>query len=133
MNALDFPLATGGREGKYPSHTLGLWRSIQSDTIVMFELQSTLVFDQWLRALRDKRGRARILIRLDAVRMGHLGDSKSVGGGIRELRVHHGPGYRVYVAQRGKTLLILLCGGDKSTQVRDIEKAHVLLTTYDEG
>jgi len=70
--------------------------------MVMFELQSTLVFDQWLRALR-------------------------------ELRVHHGPGYRVYVAQRGKTLLILLCGGDKSTQVRDIEKAHVLLNTYDEG
>ncbi|MCX7051428.1 MAG: type II toxin-antitoxin system RelE/ParE family toxin [Proteobacteria bacterium] len=110
----------------------------------MFKLQSTLVFDQWLRALRDKRGRARILIRLDAVRMGHLGDSKSVGGGhlgdsksvgggIRELRVHHGPGYRVYVAQRGKTLLILLCGGDKSTQVRDIEKAHMLLNTYDEG
>lgn len=100
---------------------------------MMFELKSTVVFDQWLRALRDKRGRARILIRLDAVRMGHLGDSKSVGGGIRELRVHHGPGYRVYVAQRGKTLLILLCGGDKSTQVRDIEKAHVLLNTYDEG
>ena len=103
MNALDFPLAGRGGEGEYPSHTLGLWRSIQSDTIVMFELQSTVVFDEWLRALRDKRGRARILIRLDAVRKGHLGDSKSVGG------------------------------GDKSTQVRDIEKAHVLLNTYDEG
>ena len=102
MNAPDSPLAGRGGEGEYPSHTLGLWRSIQSDTMVMFELKSTLVFDQWLRALRDKRGRARILIRLDAVRMGHLGDSKSVGG-------------------------------DKSTQVRDIEKAHVLLNTYDEG
>lgn len=100
MNALDFPLVRRSEEGEYPSHTLSLWRSIRSDTMVMFELKSTLVFDQWLRALRDKRGRARILIRLDAVRTGHLGDSKSVGG-------------------------------DKSTQVRDIEKAHMLLNTYD--
>lgn len=92
-----------------------------------FELKSTGIFDVWLRALRDKRARARILARLDSARMGNIGDARSVGGGIRELRIHMGPGYRLYFVQRDGTLL-LLCGGDKSTQPRDILKARRLLT-----
>lgn len=97
-----------------------------------FELKSTGIFDAWLRALRDKRALARILARLDSARMGNLGDARSVGGGIRELRVHVGPGYRVYFAQREATLLLLLCGGDKSSQQRDIIKARRLLNDEQE-
>lgn len=93
----------------------------------MYQLQSTEVFDQWLRRLPDLKGRARILARLESAQLGNLGDVKAVGGGVREMRVHVGPGYRVYFAQRGRVLLLLLCGGDKSTQARDIAKAEQLL------
>jgi putative addiction module killer protein len=71
--------------------------------------------------------KARILARLEAVKLGNLGDVKTLGGGIRELRVHVGPGYRIYFTQSGRTILLLLCGGDKSTQARDIAKALRLL------
>ena len=93
----------------------------------VFQLQSTTDFDEWLRDLTDKKGKARILARMEAVKLGNLGDVKSVGAGIRELRVHVGPGYRVYFSQSGRTVLLLLCGGDKSTQTRDIAKAQRLL------
>ena len=93
----------------------------------MYQLQSTDVFDDWLRALQDRKGRARILARLESVQLGNLGDVKSVGAGVRELRIHFGPGYRIYFAQKGKIVLLLLCGGDKSTQARDIAKAQRLL------
>jgi putative addiction module killer protein len=80
---------------------------------------------EWLDGLRDYRIRTRIVARLDRLRAGLKGDWKSVGGGICELRIDHGPGYRVYYGQDSETLIMLLCGGDKSTQRKDIEKAHV--------
>jgi putative addiction module killer protein len=79
---------------------------------------------EWLRGLRDGPTRGRIVARLDRLKAGLLGDWKSVGGGICELRIDHGPGYRVYYAQEGKTLILLLCGGDKNSQEKDIETAH---------
>lgn len=93
----------------------------------MYQLQSTDIFDQWLRRLQDRKGRARILARLESAQLGNLGDVRSVGEGVREMRVHIGPGYRVYFAQRGRVLLLLLCGGDKSTQARDLAKARRVL------
>jgi putative addiction module killer protein len=96
-------------------------------TVPVYQLKSTTDFDEWVRGLTDRKAKARILARLEAVKLGSLGDVKSVGGGVREFRIHVGPGYRVYFAQSGKVVLLLLCGGDKSTQVRDIAKALRLL------
>jgi len=89
----------------------------------MIEVRQTVVFANWLDRLKDQRGRARILARLDRLTLGNLGDVKPVGSGVSELRIAHGPGYRVYLVQRGAVLIILLCGGDKSTQSRDIARA----------
>ena len=86
-----------------------------------------MLFRSWLRGLEDRKARARILARLDSAQLGNLGDVKSVVAGIREMRIHFGAGYRVYFVRRGKVLLFLLCGGDKSTQSRDIEKARRIL------
>jgi putative addiction module killer protein len=80
-------------------------------------------FEEWLDDLGDKRAVARVLSRLVRVRQGNLGDCKSVGEGVSELRVDYGPGYRVYFGQKGRTLVVLLCGGDKRTQERDIRLA----------
>ena len=80
-------------------------------------------FRKWLRALRDVRARAKIRVRLNRVRLGNFGDAKSVGGGVSELRIPYGPGYRLYFARAGSTVVLLLCGGDKSSQKRDIETA----------
>jgi putative addiction module killer protein len=89
----------------------------------MMEVRQTVVFAKWLDRLKDRRGRAHILARLDRLTLGNLGDVKPVGSGVSELRIAHGPGYRVYLVQRGTVLIILLCGGDKSTQRRDIARA----------
>ena len=83
----------------------------------------------WLVGL-DGAARARIVARLDRLKAGLLGDWKSVGGGLCELRIDHGPGYRVYYGQEGKTLILLLWGGDKSTQAKDIETAHAYWKDY---
>ncbi len=80
-------------------------------------------FEEWLDDLNDKKAVARILARLARVRQGNLGDCKPVGEGVSELRVDYGPGYRVYFGQDGQTLVVLLCGGDKRTQDRDIRLA----------
>jgi putative addiction module killer protein len=80
-------------------------------------------FEEWLDDLKDKRAVARVLARLARVRQGNLGDCKPVGEGVSELRVDYGPGYRVYFGQKGRTLVVLLCGGDKRTQDRDIRLA----------
>jgi len=93
----------------------------------VYQIRQTEVFSNCLGDLGDKKAKARILARLDAVRLGNLGDTKSVGGGIHELRVHVGPGYRIYFAPQRKIVLILLCGGEKSTQSRDIARAKRLL------
>jgi putative addiction module killer protein len=85
---------------------------------------------EWLGSLRDGVARAHIVTRLDRLAAGLRGDWRSVRGGVSELRIDHGPGYRVYFAQHGNTVVILLCGGDKRTQVKDIEKAHAYWKDY---
>ncbi len=83
-------------------------------------------FDKWFRQLKDTRAAARIQIRLDRLAAGNPGDVKPVGGGISELRIDYGPGYRVYYQQRGDVLIVLLYGGDKSSQAKDIKRAREL-------
>ena len=80
-------------------------------------------FKDWLEGLKDVAGRAKIRIRLDRARLGNLGDNRSVGEGVRELRIDYGPGYRVYFALDGARIILLLLGGDKSSQERDIAQA----------
>ena len=89
----------------------------------MIEVVETDVFQRWMERLRDSMAKARILARLKRVTMGNLGDWKSVGGGVAEMRIDHGPGYRVYFARRGDLLIIILAGGTKSSQSRDIARA----------
>ena len=97
----------------------------------MIEVRQTDRFKTWLSGLRDERARARILKRLDRAGQGNLGDVAPVGGGISEMRIFYGPGYRVYFVQRGKELIVLLCGGDKSTQGADIEEATAMARELD--
>jgi putative addiction module killer protein len=92
----------------------------------MFEVRRTAEFVEWLMQLGDVQGRARIAKRLDRVADGNFGDTKSVGDGVSELRFTFGPGYRVYYTVRGQVIVILLCGGDKSSQQRDIERAVIM-------
>src|SRR6476646_7556453 len=82
-----------------------------------------IAFKEWLLSLRDIQAKAKIFARLERLRFGHFGDCVFVGDGVYELRVHFGPGYRVYIGEDKGILIILLCGGDKSSQWRDIEKA----------
>ena len=89
----------------------------------MIEVRETRVFVTWLSGLHDRRAIARINIRIRRLEMGNPGDSKSVGDGVYEMRVDYGPGYRVYYIHMGKAVVILLCGGDKSTQDHDIKAA----------
>jgi len=87
-------------------------------------------FSQWLNGLRDTRTRGIIRARINRVRLGNFGDCRSLGEGIFEFRIDYGPGYRIYFAQEGQTLVILLCGGDKSSQRQDIETAKIYWTDY---
>lgn len=87
-------------------------------------------FREWLYSLRDLQARARIRVRLNRVRLGNLGDCKPVGEGVMELRLDFGQGYRVYLGQDGDVLVILLCGGDKRTQARDIVTAKEYWQSY---
>lgn len=89
----------------------------------MFEIRQTPAFAAWLEKLRDRRARARIQVRLDRLALGLVGDVKPVGSGVSELRVDYGPGYRVYFKQRGGEVVVLLIGGDKRTQSKDIARA----------
>jgi putative addiction module killer protein len=89
----------------------------------MFEVQKTDEFDKWLSGLADQKALAKIASRIERLGLGNPGDVRPVGEGVSEMRVLHGPGYRVYFKQTGKTIVLLLCGGDKSTQVNDIKRA----------
>lgn len=89
----------------------------------MIEIRKTDVFAQWLDGLHDIRARARVLVRIERLAAGNAGDVKPVGEGVSELRIDYGPGYRVYFTKRGREVVILLAGGDKSTQARDIKAA----------
>ncbi len=88
-------------------------------------------FDAWLSALKDKAGRARIALRIRSAEHGNFGDCEPVGEGVSEMRVHAGPGYRVYYTRRGKVVYLLLLGGDKSSQKRDIKRAIEMARTLD--
>lgn len=94
--------------------------------LVVFEIKQTATFLTWERKLRDTRARAMIAARIFRLANGLPGDVSPVGQGISELRIHYGPGYRVYFQQRGNAIIVLLCGGDKHTQSRDIEVAKRL-------
>jgi len=101
--------------------------SIPQDTI--FEVRETAEFRDWLDNLRDRRAQRRIDARLRRLRRGNFGDVKVVGGSVSELRIDYGPGYRVYFTRKGNTLVLLLAGGDKKSQQKDIALARLLAET----
>lgn len=92
----------------------------------------TVPITEWLQSVRDKSMQARIRIGIQRLTAGNLGDMKSLGDGLSELRLHFGPGYRVYLSRRGSSWILLLCGGDKSTQQKDIAKAKSYLLDWKE-
>ncbi|MGI2035112.1 type II toxin-antitoxin system RelE/ParE family toxin [Rhizobium panacihumi] len=89
----------------------------------MNSFEKSTQFDDWLRSLKDRTGKLRILARLTAAEQGSFGDCEPVGGGVFEMRIHSGPGYRIYDTGRDQSIYLLLIGGDKSTQKRDIRRA----------
>lgn len=99
----------------------------------MIALKQTETFRKWFVGLRDERAATAIAARLDRLAFGHAGDARPIGKGISELRIHHGPGYRVYFQQRGATIIVLLCGGDKGSQQRDVRTALSLANQWEEG
>jgi putative addiction module killer protein len=92
----------------------------------VIEIRQTTVYSEWFSGLRDRQAKVRIDLRIRRLSLGNPGDVKPVGDGISELRIDHGPGYRVYFVQKGNELIVLLAGGDKSSQDRDIRQAKVL-------
>lgn len=98
----------------------------------MIELKQTETFRKWFAKLRDERAITAIASRLDRLSFGLAGDAEPVGKGVSELRIHYGPGYRVYFHRRGNTIIVLLCGGDKSSQPKDIKTALRLLDEYED-
>jgi len=96
----------------------------------VYFLEKTLEFDKWLRKLRDKKAKAKILFRLQRVESGNLGDFKSVRHGLTELRIPYGKGYRIYYKKVENQLILLIIGGDKSTQEKDIDKARKIWEQY---
>jgi putative addiction module killer protein len=96
------------------------------------EVRQTEIFSQWLRSLADSRARAKIAARIDRLAHGNPGDVDSVGEGVSELRIHFGPGYRIYFVSRGRKVVVLLCGGDKSSQAKDIKTAKQLARNLEE-
>ena len=92
----------------------------------LVEVRKTSTFLSWLKALRDARAVARIAVMIDRLSLGNPGDVRPVGEGVSEMRIDYGPGYRVYFVQRGREIVVLLCGGDKSSQSADIARAKLL-------
>lgn len=92
----------------------------------MLEIRQTAAYSEWFESLRDRAAKARIDIRIRRLSLGNFGDVKPIGEGVSELRVHFGPGYRLYFTQHGKEIVILLVGGDKSSQDHDIKLAKTL-------
>jgi putative addiction module killer protein len=95
-------------------------------------IRKTQEFERWLQTLRDSRARVKILLRIDRLELGNPGDVAPVGDGVSEMRIHYGPGYRVYFVQRGTMLIVLLCGGDKSSQAADIATARRLALSLED-
>ncbi len=97
---------------------------------MMLEIKQTAAFKKWRESLRDDCARALIASRLDRLAFGNFGDVVFVGDGVCELRIHYGPGYRIYCSRQGQTLVVLLCGGNKSSQVDDIKKARKMFAQW---
>jgi putative addiction module killer protein len=98
----------------------------------MLELKQTETFRLWRTRIKDERVRGIIASRLDRLAFGHAGDVRPVGESVSELRIDYGPGFRIYFQRRGQTVILLLCGGDKSTQAKDIQNAKVLARNWSE-
>ncbi len=96
-----------------------------------YEIEKTARFDHWLKRLRDRKAVVAIVTRLNRAQAGNLGDCKSVGGNVSEIRIRTGPGYRLYYTIRNRKLVVMLCGGDKSTQRNDIAKAKEIEANLD--
>ncbi|MCB2264282.1 MAG: type II toxin-antitoxin system RelE/ParE family toxin [Candidatus Thiosymbion ectosymbiont of Robbea hypermnestra] len=96
----------------------------------MIDIVKSATFDRWLKKLRDPRAKARIEMRIRRLSLGNPGDVNPIGQGLSEMRIDHGPGYRVYYMRYGSVLVVLLCGGDKHTQQRDIAKAKKLAAEW---
>jgi putative addiction module killer protein len=99
----------------------------------MIELKQTATFRKWFDKLRDERAITAILLRLARLAYGHAGDAEPIGKAVSELRIHYGPGYRVYFKRRGDTIIVLLCGGDKGSQARDIKTALRLADEWNDN
>ena len=99
-------------------------------TLNMKDISRSSVFDKWLKKLKDGRAIAAIYDRIDRLASGNPGDSDPIGGGLSEMRIHYGPGYRVYYKDTGREIIILLCGGKKSTQQADIKRAKIIAKSY---
>lgn len=93
----------------------------------MYQIHQTDTFAKWFSKLKDRKAIAKILIRIESIKQGNFGDSKSLGSGLHELRLNIGPGYRVYYTRKSGLLILLLCGGDKSSQSKDIARARKIL------
>ena len=94
----------------------------------MYQVQQTDIFAKWLSRVKDRSAIAKILVRIESLRQGNTGDSKSLGSGLHELRMHYGPGYRIYYTRKSGLVILLLCGGDKSSQSNDIARARKIMT-----
>ncbi|WP_299941512.1 type II toxin-antitoxin system RelE/ParE family toxin [uncultured Nitratireductor sp.] len=92
----------------------------------MYSIKKTRVFIDWINGLKDRRAAARIAVRIDRFQSGNPGQVRELGEGVSEMKIDHGPGYRVYYVRRGKTVYLLLCGGDKRSQTKDIAEAKRL-------
>ena len=104
--------------------------SVESE-IRLYAIRSGKVpYSRWLNSLKDVRGRAVIRVRMNRIRLGNFGDCRTVGEGVMEMRIDHGPGYRVYFGRVGRTIVLLLCGGDKASQSKDIELARAYWADY---
>lgn len=99
----------------------------------MIEIRQTETFSKWLANLRDIWAKARVMVRIDRISLGLIGDLKPVGDSVSELRIDYGPGYRLFYTWQGRELILLLVGGDKSSQDRDIQKAKSLLANLNSG
>ncbi|MEA1968776.1 MAG: type II toxin-antitoxin system RelE/ParE family toxin [Thermodesulfobacteriota bacterium] len=95
---------------------------------MLYEIETTKIFDQWLHKLRDRQAVVAITKRLGRARFGNFGDVAPVGGGVNEMRLFIGPGYRLYYVIRDSTIIVMLCGGDKSTQKKDIKRVRDIVT-----
>ena len=93
----------------------------------MYQVQQTDIFAKWLSKLKDRKAMAKLLVRVESLRQGNTGDSKTLGTGLHEIRIHYGPGYRIYFTRKSGLVVLLLCGGDKSSQSKDIAKARRIM------